>query len=136
MMLFWPAPPRRVPPADAPFCTTPGASDVRLVKLRVRDRQVLDLRRRDGERPLAALRLDERRFGGDVDGFRGAADLDGQLPSADAVAAADLDAGPPQRLEPVHRHFDGVGVRRHVREDVVAGFVGDDGRRISCLSFR
>jgi hypothetical protein len=33
MMLFWPAPPRRVPPADAPVCTTPGVNAVSVVKL-------------------------------------------------------------------------------------------------------
>ncbi len=33
MMLFWPAPPIRVPPADAPVSTTPGANAVTLVKL-------------------------------------------------------------------------------------------------------
>ncbi len=33
MMLFWPAPPRRVPPADAPTWTTPGVNAVMLVKL-------------------------------------------------------------------------------------------------------
>ncbi len=33
MMLFCPAPPSRVPPADAPFCTTPGVKAVRFVKL-------------------------------------------------------------------------------------------------------
>ncbi len=32
MMLFCPAPPRRVPPADAPVSTTPGTRAVRLVK--------------------------------------------------------------------------------------------------------
>ena len=62
MMLFCPAPPRRVPPADAPSGTTPGMNAVRLVKLPRGDRQVLDLLARDRVRPLAALRLHERRF--------------------------------------------------------------------------
>ena len=43
MMLFCPAPPSRVPPADAPVGTTPGVKAVRLVKLFAGERQVLDL---------------------------------------------------------------------------------------------
>ena len=43
MMLFWPAPPRRVPPADAPIWTTPGVNAVRLVKLLRANGSVVDL---------------------------------------------------------------------------------------------
>ena len=65
MMLFWPAPPSRVPPADAPLGTTPGANAVRLVKLLRATGRFSICVGRDRERALAALRLHERRFGGD-----------------------------------------------------------------------
>ena len=97
MMLFWLAPPRRVPPADAPPLTTPGANAVQAGEVAVVDRQVLDLLGRDGERALAALRLHERRFGGDVDGFGRAADFDASAPGRPTRS-------PPLTAMPLARH--------------------------------
>ena len=52
-------------------------------------------------------------------------DFERQRRYADAVAAADHDAGAPHGLERLQRDFDGIGVGRDVREHVVAVVVGE-----------
>ena len=130
-MLFWPPPPSRVV-----VPTTPGVRDVSDAKLRAENRQVLDFGGRDAERALAALRLDQRRFRLDRDGLGRPADRQRQRADADAVAAADRDAGADDRREPGHRDLDGVGVRGDVRDDEVAGGIGDDRRHSACRGLR
>ena len=73
-----------------------------------RERKVLDRRRGDGERALAARGLNEGGFGGHVNGFGCAAYFDHEGADRDAVATADGDARAFQRLESRHRDFDGV----------------------------
>ena len=82
----------------------------------VGDRQVLDRLGRDGERSLAARRLNDRRLAFDFDRLGHAADLDRQRADRDAVAGAGDDAAALQRLEAAHRDFDGVGVGGDVRK--------------------
>ena len=93
MMLFWPAPPRRVPPADAPTPTTPGSEGGQAGEIPAGDRQVVDLGARDRKRSLAALRLHERRLPDDRHGLGDRARFERQRWDADAIAAADGDAG-------------------------------------------
>ena len=95
-MLFWPAPPRRVPPAEAPPETTPGTMAVKLVKLPWLIGRFSTCAGRDGEGALTALRLDEGRLGRDVDDLGLAADLDRQ-------AAECATRSPPLTAMPVRR---------------------------------
>ena len=57
-VLLEPPPPSR--PGLLPLTSTPGASEVRLVKLRLLIGRFCDRVGRDGERALAALRLNQR----------------------------------------------------------------------------
>src|SRR6185436_18833484 len=75
-----------------------------------RDRQVLDLIGGHGVGALAALGLDHRRFGGHRHGLGAGARFEGERGHADAVAAADRDAGPLDRLERLERDLHRIGV--------------------------
>ena len=77
---------------------TPGVKATTLVKFAPVDRQALDLLGCDGERPLAALCLDERRFGGHGDRFDGCAQFERQRRHADTVATANHDPRAPRVL--------------------------------------
>ena len=74
MALFAPPPPSRA--GSCRRLLMPGASDASALNVAVQDRQVLDRVGGDGERALAALRLDERRLGGDLDRLGRAADFE------------------------------------------------------------
>ena len=99
MMLFWLAPPSRVPPAEVPPAVHARSKGHQTGEVPAVDRQVLDLFGGDGERPLAALRLHERRLGGDGDRFGGSAHFEREWRHADTVAAADHDPRALQGLE-------------------------------------
>ena len=93
-------------------------------KVAIGDRQVFHRFSRHREGPLAAGCLNHRRLGFDVDGFSEAADAEGQRLHDDAIAWAHEEAGAPQSLESLQRHFHRVGVAGDVREDEVAVVVG------------
>ena len=82
----------RVPSGCAPLPHARQAPTSEAREVAVVDRQVLDLLGRNGEGPLRALRLHERRFGRDIDGFRRAAGFERQRRHRHTVAAADADA--------------------------------------------
>jgi hypothetical protein len=63
-----------------------------------------------------------------------AARLERQDGNRHALAGAHHDTGARERAEPLQRPFDGVGIRRSVWEDVVAGCVGGLGQRL-CASW-
>ena len=88
-MLVSPPPPMR---AGLPVVRHAGRQRGQRGEAAVGDRQVLDGARRNGERALAALRLNDGGFGLDHDGVGQAADLDGDGPTAEPVAGADGDA--------------------------------------------
>ena len=90
----------------------------------VGNRQVLDRLGGGGEGAFAALRLNHWRLARHGDGFSKRAHLDYQGPDRYAITRTDAHVRPLQRLEPVHRHLDGVGVSRDVRENEVTAFVG------------
>ena len=111
MMLFWPPPPRRVAVRLRAAGRTPGVNAVRLVKLpwligRFSTSVVVIANERsplcDWISGASAVTLTVS---------VGAAGFERQCRHADAVAAADRDAGA-HGAEAVHRDFDGVGVRR------------------------
>ena len=116
---------------------TPGTNAVRLVKLpwsigRFSTCSVVTANDRS---PLCAWI--ERRFGRDVHRFASCRRLRASSPGR-ATRSPPLT---PRRLcalsglEPVHRHFDRVGVRRDVGNDVVARLVRDDRRRLGAACF-
>ena len=93
------------------------------------DRQVFDFRRRDAERTLAALRLNEGRVAGHGDCLAGAADRNREVADADAVAAAQRDAAAAQALETIHGDFNGVGVGGDVGKHEIAAAACHGGGR-------
>ena len=101
----------------------------------VANRQVFDRLRRDRERPLAALRLNERRFGRHQHRLGQAADFDRERAQTHAVAGADADAAAPEGLEALHDDLQRVGVRRHVGEHEIAVGVGDRIRETGSAPF-
>ena len=108
---------------------TPGASAASAVKLRLEIGRLCNRIGRDGERPLAALRLDGRRLAFDFDGLLQSADFEHQRRHDHAVGRAHGNAFALQGLEPGHRHFEGVRVGRDVRIDEVSADGSDDGRQ-------
>ena len=97
MMLFWPAPPMRVPPAEAPPACTPGVNCVRLVKLPWLIGRFSICSVEIAKDRSALCDCTSGGFGGHVHGFGGAADFERQRRDRHAVAAADLDALPAGR---------------------------------------
>ena len=142
MMLFWPAPPRRVapappkPPVVSPVMT-PGVNATTLMKLPRVIGQILDLRGLDGERPLGALRSAPSTVSAVT--FTVSA-----MPPASSVIAgtptrsAPLTRMPVRRtvLKPSSADFDRVGVGRDVGKHVVAGRIGQRPARTSCRALR
>ena len=93
------------------------------------DGKVFDLLCGDGERPLGARRLKQWRLGNHGDGFLCATRFERQDRDRHALARAHHHTGARERSKPIHCHFNGVGIRRGIRKDVVPGWIRDRGQR-------
>ena len=91
------------------------------------DRQGLDRRRVDAERPLTARGLNQGRSRRDVHHFALAADLQRQRPDDHPGIGTDLQAPLLQDPERWHLDLQRVGVRRDVRQHEIAGSVRHHG---------
>ena len=105
----------------------------RVVPLSVDERNVVVCGRFQDERTLAARRLNDWRFGLDLDGLGRAAHLNRQRADRDTGTCADEQARVLQRLEGRHLDLDGVGVGRDAGKHEIARFVGHGGRNLRAL---
>ena len=106
------------------------------MKLRlVGDGKAFDKRRRNGEGPLAARRLNERALAGNRNRLVERPDLEGHDAETQAIAAGDREPRRSIVLKPCSTICHAVGVGRQVRHEKFAVRFGDDRAEPRCLCF-